>query len=91
MPTASKILQQASNLELNGEYLLWIEADKAILYVPNSGTLRLDVIERFHCPAFIALLTSGQIRPIRNLADTSIGLVCTQTQISSARDAMTAK
>ena len=51
MRTASKVRQQASNFEFNGQYLLWIGTDKARLYVSNSGTLRLNVIERFHCPA----------------------------------------
>ena len=53
-PTASKVRQQASNFEFNGEYLLWKGTDFTRLYVANSGTLRLNVIERFQCPAHFA-------------------------------------
>jgi len=54
VPNSKKVRQQASNHELNGDYLLWKGGNDKRLYVPNSGTLRYDILERFHSPSHFA-------------------------------------
>ena len=52
-PTIGKVRQQASNYEYTGEYLLWKGTEMKRIYVPDTDTLRFDVISQFHCPAHL--------------------------------------
>ena len=52
-PTIGKVRQQASNYEYTGDYLLWKGTETKRIYVPDTDTLRFDIIGQFHSPAHL--------------------------------------